>query len=144
MGRWFLRRGGRLFFTRERGSMVLEGVLVLPVVLVLLFFVVSVFNFFSLSSFLRHRVDSFGTYIASVGSVDVSVGGLEVVDFTRLVSGELARGYLLEGGVLKEEALVVETVLEGGYLFVEVEYRMGVFLYGVVVIRECYERRLWS
>mgnify|MGYP003585345975 CR=1 FL=1 len=138
------RRGSFPSIRGNRGSAVLEGCLILPFFLLGMVFLLSLLNAFAYGSFLRHRLDAFASYAASVGQVSLQAGDIEIVDVTELASGALARSYLLEGGVLEEERLRVDTVLEEGILYLEAEYRVpmpGIGSYPLLVVME---RRLWS
>ena len=153
--------------------MVIEGVVVFPLVLILLFSFVSFLNYFFISSYIRQRVDSYGAYVCSVAGV-VGDGLDEVVDGVGgsvvgsdgsgesddglLVDGvvddvlDVAAGwgsrtfiknFLLKGGFLDEDRLVVASTFDGGYMTVRVEYGVDVVLLGRVVVVDFYERRLW-
>ncbi len=159
----FLRRLFRCLLIDEGGSLVIEGVIVFPLIMVLLFSFVSFINYFSISSYIRQRVDSYGAYVCSVGGVvggvgDDVVGGLSGSENGLLVGGvgdevvEVAasmasrtylRNYLLKDGVLDGERLVVVSDFDGGYMTVRVEYGIDVVLLGRVVVVDFYERRLW-
>ena len=144
MGSLFLKRLWRFLTGRVRGSFFLEGVLVMPLLVVLLLFFVSVYNYFAVSSLIRHRVDGFCVFVASVGSVPLSAGGFELVELTPLVAEGQLLAVLLEGGMLEEERLSLVSSFDGGYISVRVKYRLGVPVVGDLVIWEYYERRLWS
>ena len=51
--------------------------------------------------------------------------------------------FLLEGGFLEGDRLVVDCVVEGGYLVVRVDYLVSFLFFGDVGVVEFYERRLW-
>jgi hypothetical protein len=123
----------------ERGSLVIEGVVVFPIIMVLLFSFVSFINFFSVSSYIRQRVDSYGSFVSSAGGVVGSIPG----DFASWGSRSYLRGYLLEGGVLDGDRLVLVSDFDGGYMTVRVEYGVDVVFLGKVVVVDFYERRLW-
>jgi hypothetical protein len=122
-------------------------------VMVLLFSFLSFINYFSVSSYIRQRVDSYGSYVCSVGGVvgagfDDVVGGLvgsdDVLDVAASWgSRTYLRNYLLKGGVLDGDRLVVSSDFDGGYMTVRVEYGVDVVLLGRVVVVDFYERRLW-
>lgn len=137
-----LRRVLSCFFTRFRGSYVVEGVLVLPVVIMVVVFVVGVFNYVFVSSLIRHRVDSFGSFVSSVGGGEVVVEGVSL-GLVSGVSGGVLELFLLEGGFLEGDRLVVDCVVEGGYLVVRVDYLVSFLFFGDVGVVEFYERRLW-
>lgn len=146
----FLRRLFRCLLIEERGSLVIEGVVVFPIVMVLLFSFISFINFFSVSSFIRQRVDSYGAYVCSVGVIGEAVGiadGLLVDDVVKIGaswgSRTYLRNYLLDGGFLDGDRLVVSSDFDGGYMTVRVEYGVDVVLLGRVVVVDFYERRLW-
>lgn len=133
--------------------MVIEGVLVFPMVMVLLFSFISFINFFSVSSYIRQRVDSYGAYVCSVGGmvgdgIGEVVGELGGSDEVLEVgaswgSRTYLRNYLLRGGVLEGDRLVVSSDFDGGYMTVRVEYGVDVVFLGRVLVVDFYERRLW-
>ena len=140
----FLRRLFRCLLIEERGSLVIEGVVVFPMVMVLLFSFVSFINFFSVSSFIRQRVDSYGAYVCSVDGLLLDGVADDVVDVAASWgSRAFVRSYLLEGGFLDGDRLVVSSDFDGGYMTVRVEYGVDVVLLGRVVVVDFYERRLW-
>lgn len=151
----FLRRLFRCLLIEERGSLVIEGVVVFPIIMVLLFSFVSFINYFSISSFIRQRVDSYGAYVCSVspivGEVRGSIGLTGVLGGSDVVlevgaswgSRTYLRNYLLKGGFLDGDRLVVSSDFDGGYMTVRVEYGVDVVLLGRVVVVDFYERRLW-
>lgn len=145
----FLKRLFPCLLIDDRGSLVIEGVVVFPVVMVLLFSFISFINFFSVSSYIRQRVDSYGAYVSSVGGVLVDgIGGIGVPEDLLEVgaswgSSSYLRGYLLKEGFLDGERLVVVSDFDGGYMTVRVEYGVDVVLLGRVVVVDFYERRLW-
>ncbi len=153
----FLRRLFPCLLIEERGSLVIEGVVVFPVIMVLLFSFVSFINYFSISSYIRQRVDSYGAYVCSVGGLvgEVGAAGLEEVvgeagavdDLVEVAaswgSRTYLRSYLLKGGVLDADRLVVSSDFDGGYMTVRVEYGVDVVLLGRVMVVDFYERRLW-
>ncbi|KAF0092474.1 MAG: hypothetical protein FD141_658 [Fusobacteria bacterium] len=124
--------------------MVIEGVVVFPMVMVLLFSFVSFINFFSVSSFIRQRVDSYGAYVCSVDGLLLDGVADDVVEVAASWgSRAFVRSYLLEGGFLDGDRLVVSSDFDGGYMTVRVEYGVDVVLLGRVVVVDFYERRLW-
>lgn len=151
----FLRRLFRCLLIEERGSLVIEGVVVFPMVMVLLFSFISFINFFSVSSYIRQRVDSYGAYVCSVSPIVGEVGSSIGLTGEVGVSDDLVevaaswgsraylRNYLLRGGVLDGDRLVVSSDLDGGYMTVRVEYGVDVVFLGRVVVVDFYERRLW-
>lgn len=140
----FLRRLFRCLLIEERGSLVIEGVVVFPMVMVLLFSFVSFINFFSVSSFIRQRVDSYGAYVCSVDGLLLDGVADDVVEVAASWgSRAFVRSYLLEGGFLDGDRLVVSSDFDGGYMTVRVEYGVDVVLLGRVVVVDFYERRLW-
>lgn len=145
----FLKRLFPCLLIDERGSLVMEGVVVFPVVMVLLFSFISFINYFSVSSYIRQRVDSYGVYVSSVGGVVVDgIGEVGVPDDLLEVgaswgSSSYLRSYLLKEGVLDNNRLVVVSDFDGGYMTVRVEYGVDVVLLGRVVVVDFYERRFW-
>jgi hypothetical protein len=145
----FLKRVFPCLLIEERGSLVIEGVVVFPAVMVLLFSFISFINYFSVSSYIRQRVDSYGAYISSVGGLAGGViSEVGVPDDLLEVgaswgSSSYLRGYLLKEGFLDDDRLVVVSDFDGGYMTVRVEYRLDVVLLGRVVVVDFYERRLW-
>lgn len=132
----FLRRVCRCLLISEGGSMVIEGVVIFPFFLLLVFCFGSFMSYFCVSSFVRQRVDGYGAYVCSVGGV---VDG----NVANMVSRSYLKSYLLRGGFLDEDRLVVGSDFDGGYLTVRVEYGLDVVLFGRVVVVDFYERRLW-
>lgn len=140
----FLRRLFRCLLIEERGSLVIEGVVVFPMVMVLLFSFISFINYFSISSYIRQRVDSYGAYVCSVdGLLLDGVAGDVVEVAASWGSRAFVRSYLLEGGFLDGDRLVVSSDFDGGYMTVRVEYGVDVVFLGRVVVVDFYERRLW-
>lgn len=145
----FLKRLFPCLLIEERGSLVIEGVVVFPIILVLLFSFISFINYFSVSSYIRQRVDSYGTFVSSAGGVVVDgIGEVGVPDDLLEVgaswgSSSYLRGYLLKEGILDGERLEVVSDFDGGYMTVRVEYGVDVVLLGRVVVVDFYERRLW-
>jgi hypothetical protein len=145
----FLRKVFPCLLIEERGSLVIEGVVVFPVIMVLLFSFISFFNYFSVSSYIRQRVDSYGAYVSSVGGVvGDGIGEFGVPDDlleigVSMGSKAYLRSYLLKEGVLEGDRLVVVSDFDGGYMTVRVEYGVDVVLLGRVVVVDFYERRLW-
>ncbi len=145
----FLRKVFPCLLIDERGSLVIEGVVVFPMILVFLFFFISFINYFSISSYIRQRVDSYGAYVSSVGGVVVDcIDEIGVPDDLLEVgaswgSSSYLRGYLLKEGFLDDDRLVVVSGFDGGYMTVRVEYGVDVVLLGRVVVVDFYERRLW-
>lgn len=145
----FLKRLFPCLLIEERGSLVMEGVVVFPVVMVLLFSFISFINYFSVSSYIRQRVDSYGVYVSSVGGVVVDgIGEVGVPNDLLEVgagwgSSSYLRSYLLKEGVLDNNRLVVVSDFDGGYMTVRVEYGVDVVLFGRVVVVDFYERRFW-
>lgn len=137
----FLRRLFPCLLIEERGSLVIEGVVVFPMVMVLLFSFISFINYFSVSSYIRQRVDSYGAYVSSAGGVGISDDLLEIG--ASWGSRAYLRRYLLKGGVLDGDRLVVVSDFDGGYMTVRVEYGVDVVFLGRVVVVDFYERRLW-
>ena len=124
--------------------MVIEGVVVFPMVMVLLFSFISFINYFSISSYIRQRVDSYGAYVCSVdGLLLDGVAGDVVEVAASWGSRAFVRSYLLEGGFLDGDRLVVSSDFDGGYMTVRVEYGVDVVFLGRVVVVDFYERRLW-
>ena len=101
-----------------------------------------VFNYVFVSSLIRHRVDSFGSFVSSVGGGEVVVEGVSL-GLVSGVSGGVLELFLLEGGFLEGDRLVVDCVVEGGYLVVRVDYLVSFLFFGDVGVVEFYERRLW-
>lgn len=145
----FLRRLFRCLLIEERGSLVIEGAVVFPIIMVLLFSFVSFINYFSISSYIRQRVDSYGAYVCSVGVIGEAGGIVDGVADNVVESAAgwgsriYLRNYLLEGGFLDCDRLVVSSDFDGGYMTVRVEYGVDVVLLGRVVVVDFYERRLW-
>ena len=145
----FLRRLFRCLLISERGSLVIEGVVIFPIFLFLVFSFMSIITYFSTSSYIRQRVDSYGSYVCCVGdAVGLSggvgeVGSVSGSSLVDMFSNSYLKAYLLEGGVLEDKRLKVISNFDGGYLTVRVEYGLDMVLLGRVVVVDFYERRLW-
>lgn len=142
----FFRKVFPCLLIEERGSLVIEGVVVFPMVMVLLFSFISFINYFSVSSYIRQRVDSYGSFVSSVGVV--AVDGVGIPDDLLEAGADWGsrsylRNYLLKDGVLDGDRLVVVCDFDGGYMTVRVEYGFDVVLLGRIFIVDFYERRLW-
>ncbi len=116
--------------------MVIEGVIIFPIFLLLVFCFGSFMSYFTVSSYIRQRVDGYGAFVCSVGEFGGS-------NLSSMVSRSYLKSYLLENDLLSEDRLVVSSDFDGGYLTVRVEYGLDVVLFGRVVITDFYERRLW-
>ena len=140
----YLRKKLSCIFSRKsKGSFVLESVLVFPFVVLFLVFIAGVFSYFYVASFIDHRVDSFGSYVSSVGEGEVEFEGVSF-SLVSSVSDGILSSYLLRGGFLDEDRLFVSCDMSEGYLSVSVEYRVGLLFFGDVFVHNYYERRLWS
>ncbi|MDD2371128.1 MAG: hypothetical protein PHQ32_03905 [Firmicutes bacterium] len=111
----------------------------------------SIITYFSTSSYIRQRVDSYGCYVCCVGDA-VGLGGMDdggvsvgkgEPSIIGMLSNSYLKSYLLEGGLLEEKRLKVICDFDGGYLTVRVEYGLDMVLLGRVVVVDFYERRLW-
>ena len=140
----YLKRKLSCIFSRKsKGSFVLESVLVFPFVVLFLIFISGVFNYFYTASFIDHRVDAFGSYVASVGAGEVEFEGFSF-DLVSFVSDDVLSAHLLKGGFLKEDRLFVGCDMSEGYLVVSVRYKVSLLFFGDVFFSSEYERRLWS
>lgn len=120
----------------------MESVIIFPFVMLLLIFFINIFNYFFVDSFINHRVDSFGSYVSSVGSGEVSFEGFSFSS-TSLVGDDILRGYLLKDGFLSDDKLNILCDFSGGYFFTRVTYRVDLVFFGEVFVVNEYERRLW-
>lgn len=132
-----------IFSSKAKGSLVIESLLVFPFLILVLFFIIGVFHYFFVASFIDHRVDSFSTYVVGVGEGEVEFEGFSF-DLASSFSGDILSSYLLEGGVLEKDRLLIDCQISEGYLAVQIEYRLSLLLFGDILIFDNYERRLWQ
>lgn len=128
---------------KNRGSYVMEGVIILPFIILLLTFIFSTFNYYFCMSFIEQKTDSFGTYIVGVGEGEVEFNGLQF-SLLNTSGSAILNSYLLKDKYLNRDSLKTKCNIKEGYLTINVQYKVDILFVGKIVINEDYERRIWQ